>query len=160
MKLTSIVVLIFMSTLGVYAQQSPMSSKADMESRMELQEYKVDAKLKELDLKEDNLELSKQNVADIINFHKEGVEDFHRTLNYLLVLTGIVITIVTAIGGYFLERYNKRKSLELKKDIDALRMSMQQSVEAISEEANRELELIRAEAKRQMEQFEARIKQL
>jgi F0F1-type ATP synthase membrane subunit b/b' len=71
-----------------------------------------------------------------------------------LVLTGIIITIATAVGGYVLERYNRRKSLELKKDIDALRVSMQQNIDAITAEANRELELIREEAKRQIEQFE------
>lgn len=153
MKLYVILSLFFLYSISVYGKQQEEIRRLDIESRMELQEYKVDAKLKELDLKEDNLELSKQNVADIINFHKEGVEDFHRTLNYLLVLMGIIITIATAIGGYLLERYNKRKSLELKKDIDALRVSMQQSVEAITEETNRELDLIRKEAKRQLEQF-------
>ncbi len=123
------------------------------ESRLELLEYKLNAKLEELNLKEDNLELSKQNVSDIITFHKEGVENFHRTLNYILVLMGIVVTLATAIGGYLLERYNKRKSEELKKDIEALKISMKQSVDTITEEANIELELIRSEAKRQLEQL-------
>ena len=129
------------------------NNAAVSEERIQLLEYKVDAKLDELDLKEDNLELSKQNVQDIITFHKEGVEDFHRTLNYLLILMGIVVTAITAMGGYFLDRYNKRKALELKKDIDALKISMQQSVDAIKAEANQELDIIRAEAKKQLEQF-------
>lgn len=153
MKFYVVLSLFFLVSIYVFGKQEEPTNTADIGRRMELQEYKVNAKLKELDLKEDNLELSKQNVADIITFHKEGVEDFHRTLNYLLVLMGIVVTLATAIGGYLLERYNKRKSLELKKDIDALRISMQKSVDTITEEANRELELIRAEARRQLEQF-------
>jgi hypothetical protein len=150
MKFSIILFSFFLASIYVFGQQQNAKDKADMETLI----YRVDAKLKELDLKEDNLELSKQNVNDIINFHKEGVENFHRTLNYLLVLTGIIITIATAVGGYVLERYNRRKSLELKKDIDALRVSMQQNIDAITAEANRELELIREEAKRQIEQFE------
>jgi hypothetical protein len=150
MKFFIILFSFFLASIYVFGQQQNAKDKADMETLI----YRVDAKLKELDLKEDNLELSKQNVNDIINFHKEGVENFHRTLNYLLVLTGIIITIATAVGGYVLERYNRRKSLELKKDIDALRASMQQNIGAITAEANRELELIREEAKRQIEQFE------
>jgi hypothetical protein len=150
MKFSIILFSFFLASIYVFGQQQNAKDKADMETLI----YRVDAKLKELDLKEDNLELSKQNVNDIINFHKEGVENFHRTLNYLLVLTGIIITIATAVGGYVLERYNRRKSLELKKDIDALRASMQQNIGAITAEANRELELIREEAKRQIEQFE------
>lgn len=134
------------------AQQSSTNSSIS-EDRLQLLEYKVEAKLEELNLKEDNMELSKQNVADIISFHKEGVENFHRTLNYILILMGIVVTLATAIGGYLLERYNKRKSNELKKDIDALKLYMQQSVDAITAETNRELELIRSEAKRQLEQL-------
>lgn len=150
MKFSIILFSFFLTSIHVFGQQQDVKSSADMETLI----YRMDAKLKELDLKEDNLELSKQNVNDIINFHKEGVENFHRTLNYLLVLTGIILTIATAIGGYVLERYNRRKSLELKKDIDALRVSMQQNIDAITAEANRELELIREEAKRQIEQFE------
>lgn len=123
------------------------------EENLELLMYKVKAKLEELNLKEDNLELSKQNVADIIEFHKESVENFHRTLNYILILMGILVTLATAIGGYLLERYNKRKSEELTKDIEALKISMQQSLAIITSEANHELELIRAEAKKQLEQF-------
>lgn len=146
MKFSIILFSFFLASIYVFGQQQNAKDKADMETLI----YRVDAKLKELDLKEDNLELSKQNVNDIINFHKEGVENFHRTLNYLLVLTGIIITIATAVGGYVLERYNRRKSLELKKDIDALRASMQQNIGAITAEANRELELIREEAKRQI----------
>lgn len=138
------------SSFGTDITQKELELK---ESRLELLEYKLNAKLEELNLKEDNLELSKQNVADIITFHKEGVENFHRTLNYILVLMGIVVTLATAIGGYLLERYNKRKSEELKKDIEALKISMKQSVDAISAEANIELELIRSEAKRQLEQL-------
>lgn len=140
-------------TFGNIQAKAQPATQLDLESRMELQEYKVEARLRELDLKEDNLELSKQNVADIINFHKEGVEDFHRTLNYLLVVMGIVVAIVTAVAGYVFQQYNKRKALELRKDIDALKLSMQQSVDAITEETNRELDLIRAEAKRQLEQM-------
>jgi hypothetical protein len=146
MKFSIILFSFFLASIYVFGQQQNAKDKADMETLI----YRVDAKLKELDLKEDNLELSKQNLNDIINFHKEGVENFHRTLNYLLVLTGIIITIATAVGGYVLERYNRRKSLELKKDIDALRASMQQNIGAITAEANRELELIREEAKRQI----------
>ncbi len=123
------------------------------EENLELLMYKVKAKLEELNLKEDNLELSKQNVADIIEFHKESVENFHRTLNYILILMGILVTLATAIGGYLLERYNKRKAEELTKDIEALKISMQQSLAIITSEANHELELIRAEAKKQLEQF-------
>jgi len=118
-----------------------------------LYENKIDAKLRELDLKEDNLELSKQNVADIINFHKEGVENFHRTLNYILVVMGIIVSVVIAATGYYLERYNKRKSLELKNDIDALKESMKESLEKIKRESDKELDLIRAEAKRQIDHF-------
>lgn len=153
MKIFVIVIVFFLSSFSVYALAQQPAAQSDMESRMTMQEYKVDTKLRELDLKEDNLELSKQNVADIITFHKEGVEGFHRTLNYILVLMGIILTVTTAVGGYLLERYNKRKSVELKNDIDALRISMQQSVDAIKEESNRELELIREEAKRQLAQF-------
>lgn len=149
MKPYFIIILFFVLLSKSFAQNNTTIS----EERIQLLEYKVDAKLEELNLKEDNLELSKQNVQDIITFHKEGVEDFHRTLNYLLILMGIIVTLATAVGGYLLERYNKRKSLELKKDIDALRTSMEQSVKAIREEANQELELIRAEAKKQLEQF-------
>lgn len=149
MKPYFIIILFFVLLSKSFAQNNTTIS----EERIQLLEYKVDAKLEELNLKEDNLELSKQNVQDIITFHKEGVEDFHRTLNYLLILMGIIVTLATAVGGYLLERYNKRKSLELKKDIDALRASMEQSVKAIREEANQELELIRAEAKKQLEQF-------
>lgn len=144
--------LLFVSnSFGQSVSQPPIS-----EDQLLLLEYKINAKLEELNLKEDNLELSKQNVSDIISFHKEGVENFHRTLNYILILMGIIVTLATAIGGYLLERYNKRKSNELMKDIDALKVSMQQSLEAITAEANRELELIRAEAKRQMQQFKQR----
>ncbi len=141
-----------MALLAANAQQK-QSNAPISEDRLQLLEYKVEAKLEELNLKEDNMELSKQNVADIISFHKEGVENFHRTLNYILILMGIVVTLATAIGGYLLERYNKRKSNELKKDIDALKLYMQQSVDAITAETNRELELIRSEAKRQLEQL-------
>lgn len=150
MKTFALVLLLLLGMSNSYAQQGQDNP---MDQRLELIEYKVNAKLEELNLKEDNLELSKQNVADIISFHKEGVENFHRTLNYILILMGIVVTLATAIGGYLLERYNKRKSEELKKDIEALKISMQQSVEAIAAEANRELELIRAEAKKQLENF-------
>jgi len=153
MKFTVILSFYFLVFGIAFAKEQNATQRLDLESRMELQEYKVEAKLRELDLKEDNLELSKQNVADIISFHKEGVEDFHRTLNYLLVVMGIIVAIVTAVAGYVLQQYNKRKSMELKKDIDALRISMQQSVDAITEETNRELDLIRTEAKRQLEQL-------
>jgi len=153
MKFTVILSFYFLVFGIAFAKEQNATQRLDLESRMELQEYKVEAKLRELDLKEDNLELSKQNVADIISFHKEGVEDFHRTLNYLLVVMGIIVAIVTAVAGYVLQQYNKRKSMELKKDIDALRISMQQSVDAITEETNRELDLIRSEAKRQLEQL-------
>jgi len=153
MKFTVILSFYFLVFGTAFAKEQNATQRLDLESRMELQEYKVEAKLRELDLKEDNLELSKQNVADIISFHKEGVEDFHRTLNYLLVVMGIIVAIVTAVAGYVLQQYNKRKSMELKKDIDALRISMQQSVDAITEETNRELDLIRTEAKRQLEQL-------
>jgi len=153
MKCYFFLTVLFLSSLTSVGQNSTKINEESAVSRLEFLEYKVEAKLEELNLKEDNLELSKQNVADIINFHKEGVENFHRTLNYILVLMGIVVTLATAIGGYLLERYNKRKGDELKKDIEALKISMQQSVNAITEEANRELEIIRAEAKRQMEQF-------
>lgn len=153
MKFTVILSFYFLVFGTAFAKEQNITQRLDLESRMELQEYKVEAKLRELDLKEDNLELSKQNVADIISFHKEGVEDFHRTLNYLLVVMGIIVAIVTAVAGYVLQQYNKRKSMELKKDIDALRISMQQSVDAITEETNRELDLIRTEAKRQLEQL-------
>lgn len=150
LSLLFIFVLFSLSTYCI-AQKNVQSSIS--EDQFLLLEYKINAKLEELNLKEDNLELSKQNVADIISFHKEGVENFHRTLNYILVLMGIVVTLATAIGGYVLERYNKRKSQELKTDIDALRISMKESLEAIAKESNRELELIRTEAKRQLEQF-------
>lgn len=152
MKFTLVLCAALLTFGNIQAKEQP-AAQLDLESRMELQEYKVEARLRELDLKEDNLELSKQNVADIINFHKEGVEDFHRTLNYLLVVMGIVVAIVTAVAGYVFQQYNKRKALELRKDIDALKLSMQQSVDAITEETNRELDLIRAEAKRQLEQM-------
>lgn len=153
MKIHVIFSILFFCSLVSYGQKQVQANVEVADSRLELLEYKVESKLEELNLKEDNMELSKQNVADIINFHKEGVENFHRTLNYILILMGIVVTLATAIGGYLLERYNKRKGDELKKDIEALKISMQQSVDAITTEANRELELIRAEAKRQMEQF-------
>lgn len=153
MKKSSLILLWLLVNLTVFADNIAKQELSSNETQLELLEYKVNAKLEELNLKEDNLELSKQNVADIIAFHKEGVENFHRTLNYLLVLMGIVVTLATAIGGYLLERYNKRKSEELKKDIEALKASMQQSVDAISAEANTELELIRNEAKRQLEQL-------
>lgn len=146
-------ILAFLFTIGLTCSYAQQTNDNASDERLELLEYKVAAKLEELNLKEDNLELSKQNVADIITFHKEGVENFHRTLNYILVLMGIVVTLATAIGGYLLERYNKRKSEELKKDIEALKISMQQSVDAIAAEANRELELIRAEAKKQLDNF-------
>ncbi|MCY4780544.1 hypothetical protein ORI89_12855 [Sphingobacterium sp. UT-1RO-CII-1] len=154
MKHASIVLFFsfFMSIIS-YGQQSTVLDKDIIEAQMQLYENKIDAKLRELDLKEDNLELSKQNVADIISFHKEGMEEFHRTLNYLLVLMGIIVSVVIAAAGYYLERFNKRKSLELKKDIDALRKSMQESLEEIKKESDRELELIREEAKRQMDHF-------
>lgn len=154
MKYASIVLLLsfFISTAS-YGQRSTVLDKDVIEAQMQLYENKIDAKIRELDLKEDNLELSKQNVADIISFHKEGMEEFHRTLNYLLVLMGIIVSVVIAAAGYYLERFNKRKSLELKKDIDALRKSMQESLEEIKKESDRELELIREEAKRQMEHF-------
>lgn len=138
---------------NIYGQQITAFDKDLMEVHMQLYENKIDAKIRELDLKEDNLELSKQNVVDIISFHKEGMEEFHRTLNYLLVLMGIIVSVVIAAAGYYLERFNKRKSLELKKDIDALRKSMQESLEEIKKESDRELELIREEAKRQMDHF-------
>lgn len=154
MKYASIVLLLsfFISTAS-YGQRPTVLDKDVIEAQMQLYENKIDAKIRELDLKEDNLELSKQNVADIISFHKEGMEEFHRTLNYLLVLMGIIVSVVIAAAGYYLERFNKRKSLELKKDIDALRKSMQESLEEIKKESDRELELIREEAKRQMEHF-------
>jgi len=146
-------VALLFATCSLNAQENYNAKSALTEERLEFLEYKVASKLEELNLKEDNLELSKQNVADIIDFHKERVDNFHRTLNYILVLIGIVITVATAVGGILLERYNKRKSNELKKDIEALRMSMQQSIDAIAAEANRELELIREEAKRQIAQI-------
>ena len=150
----SFLVCISLLTFGtLQAKELPAVQQAGAQGRIELLEYKLEAKLRELDLKEDNLELSKQNVADIINFHKEGVEDFHRTLNYLLVVMGIIVAIVTAVAGYVLQQYNQRKATELKKDVDALRISMQQSMDAITTETNRELDLIRAEAKKQMEHF-------
>lgn len=147
----SILLLLFLSfiTFSNYAQQS--NNKNITQERLELLEYKVEAKLQELNLKEDNLELSKQNVNDIITFHKEGVEDFHRTLNYILVFMGIVVTVATAIGGYLLDRYNKRMSDELKKDIEALKISMQQNLDILAEEANVELEMIRSEARKYLE---------
>jgi len=100
MKFTVILSFYFLVFGIAFAKEQNATQRLDLESRMELQEYKVEAKLRELDLKEDNLELSKQNVADIISFHKEGVEDFHRTLNYLLVVMGIIVAIVTAVAGY------------------------------------------------------------
>lgn len=153
MKFYILLTVLFLQVSLLLGAEKQINNLKSEDSRLELLEYKVESKLEELNLKEDNLELSKQNVADIITFHKEGVENFHRTLNYILILMGIFVTVATAIGGYLLERYNKRKSAELKKDIEALKISMQQSVEAIAEEANRELELIRAEAKRQMKNF-------
>lgn len=154
MKQASIILFFyFFISIASYGQQSTVFDKDIIEAQMQLYENKIDAKLRELDLKEDNLELSKQNVADIISFHKEGMEEFHRTLNYLLVLMGIIVSVVIAAAGYYLERFNKRKSLELKKDIDALRKSMQESLEEIKKESDRELELIREEAKRQMDHF-------
>lgn len=145
--------ILLLSPLQFFCNQQEEMELQAKKNQLELLEVKVNAKLDELNMKEDNLELSKQNVADIISFHKEGVENFHRTLNYILVLMGIVMTLATAIGGYLLERYNKRKSSELKKDIEALKISMQKSVDAITEEANRELKLIREEARKQMEQL-------
>lgn len=146
-------IVAFIMTTPIYGQQSSPLNRDAIEAQMQLYEHKIDAKIRELDLKEDNLELSKQNVADIISFHKEGMEEFHRTLNYLLVLMGIIVSVVIAAAGYYLERFNKRKSLELKKDIDALRQSMEESLEKIQKESDRELALIRAEAKRQMDHF-------
>ncbi|MBL1407609.1 hypothetical protein [Sphingobacterium faecale] len=148
-----VLILLFVMKIDSYSQQAAALNREVIEAQMQLYEHKIDAKIKELDLKEDNLELSKQNVADIINFHKEGMEEFHRTLNYLLVLMGIIVSVVIAAAGYYLERFNKRKSLELKKDIDALRQSMEESLEKIKKESDRELDLIRAEAKRQMGHF-------
>ncbi|MFD2556095.1 hypothetical protein [Sphingobacterium tabacisoli] len=148
-----VVTIMCMLSADIYGQQSTVSNRDVIEAQMQLYEHKIDAKIRELDLKEDNLELSKQNVADIISFHKEGIEEFHRTLNYLLVLMGIIVSVVIAAAGYYIERLNKRKSLELKKDIDALRQSMEESLEKIKKESDRELDLIRAEAKRQMEHF-------
>lgn len=148
-----VLILLFVMKIDSYSQQAAALNREVIEAQMQLYEHKIDAKIKELDLKEDNLELSKQNVADIINFHKEGMEEFHRTLNYLLVLMGIIVSVVIAAAGYYLERFNKRKSLELKKDIDALRQSMEESLEKIKKESDRELDLIRAEAKRQMDHF-------
>lgn len=156
MKYISIVVAFMcMVSVDIYAQQPTVLNRDVIEAQMQLYEHKIDAKIRELDLKEDNLELSKQNVADIISFHKEGIEEFHRTLNYLLVLMGIIVSVVIAAAGYYIERLNKRKSLELKKDIDALRQSMEESLEKIKKESDRELDLIRTEAKRQLEHFKA-----
>ncbi|ERJ58029.1 hypothetical protein [Sphingobacterium paucimobilis] len=152
-KLYIVMIVAFIMTTPIYGQQSSPLNRDAIEAQMQLYEHKIDAKIRELDLKEDNLELSKQNVADIISFHKEGMEEFHRTLNYLLVLMGIIVSVVIAAAGYYLERFNKRKSLELKKDIDALRQSMEESLEKIQKESDRELALIRAEAKRQMDHF-------
>ncbi len=151
MKFTFIVFILLLS-INNYGQQTISKSEV-IDAKIELYENKIDSKLRELDLKEDNLELSKQNVADIINFHKEGMEEFHRTLNYLLVVMGIIVSVVIAAAGYYLERFNKRKSLELKKDIDALKQSMEESLEKIKKESEIELNLIRAEAKRQMDHF-------
>lgn len=154
MKYTfAVLIMVFLMSTRIYGQQSPVFNRDVIEAQMQLYEHKIDAKIRELDLKEDNLELSKQNVADIISFHKEGMEEFHRTLNYLLVLMGILVSVVIAAAGYYLERFNKRKSMELKKDIDALRQSMEESLEKIKKESDRELDLIRAEAKRQMNHF-------
>lgn len=153
MKFSSLVlILILLLSINSYGQQV-VSNNDVSDTKLELYENKIDAKLRELDLKEDNLELSKQNVADIINFHKEGVENFHRTLNYILVVMGIIVSVVIAAAGYYLERYNKRKSLELKNDIDALKESMKESLEKIKRESDKELDLIRAEAKRQIDHF-------
>ena len=151
MKFTFIVFILLLS-INNYGQQTVSKSEV-IDAKIELYENKIDSKLRELDLKEDNLELSKQNVADIINFHKEGMEEFYRTLNYLLVVMGIIVSVVIAAAGYYLERFNKRKSLELKKDIDALKQSMEESLEKIKKESEIELNLIRAEAKRQMNHF-------
>ena len=114
MKFTFIVFILLLS-INNYGQQTVSKSEV-IDAKIELYENKIDSKLRELDLKEDNLELSKQNVADIINF-------------------------------------NKRKSLELKNDIDALKQSMEESLEKIKKESEIELNLIRAEAKRQMDHF-------
>lgn len=149
---SSVLILILLLSINSYGQQV-ISNNDVSDTKLELYENKIDAKLRELDLKEDNLELSKQNVADIINFHKEGVENFHRTLNYILVVMGIIVSVVIAAAGYYLERYNKRKSLELKNDIDALKESMKESLEKIKRESDKELDLIRAEAKRQIDHF-------
>lgn len=149
---SSVLILILLLSINSYGQQI-ISNNDVSDAKLELYENKIDAKLRELDLKEDNLELSKQNVADIINFHKEGVENFHRTLNYILVVMGIIVSVVIAAAGYYLERYNKRKSLELKNDIDALKESMKESLEKIKRESDKELDLIRAEAKRQIDHF-------
>lgn len=149
---SSVLILILLLSINSYGQQV-ISNNDVSDAKLELYENKIDAKLRELDLKEDNLELSKQNVADIINFHKEGVENFHRTLNYILVVMGIIVSVVIAAAGYYLERYNKRKSLELKNDIDALKESMKESLEKIKRESDKELDLIRAEAKRQIDHF-------
>lgn len=149
---SSVLILILLLSINSYGQQV-ISNNDVSDAKLELYENKIDAKLRELDLKEDNLELSKQNVADIINFHKEGVENFHRTLNYILVVMGIIVSVVIAATGYYLERYNKRKSLELKNDIDALKESMKESLEKIKRESDKELDLIRAEAKRQIDHF-------
>ena len=151
MKFTFIVFILLLS-INNYGQQTVSKSEV-IDAKIELYENKIDSKLRELDLKEDNLELSKQNVADIINFHKEGMEEFYRTLNYLLVVMGIIVSVVIAAAGYYLERFNKRKSLELKKDIEALKQSMEESLEKIKKESEIELNLIRAEAKRQMDHF-------
>lgn len=151
MKFTFIIFILLLS-INNYGQQTISKSEV-IDAKIELYENKIDSKLRELDLKEDNLELSKQNVADIINFHKEGMEEFYRTLNYLLVVMGIIVSVVIAAAGYYLERFNKRKSLELKKDIDALKQSMEESLEKIKKESEIELNLIRAEAKRQMDHF-------
>ncbi len=86
MKFTFIVFILLLS-INNYGQQTVWKSEV-IDAKIELYENKIDSKLRELDLKEDNLELSKQNVADIINFHK-GMEEFHRTLNYLLVVMGM-----------------------------------------------------------------------
>lgn len=154
MRCVSLVLaLMHILSTSIYGQQLTAQNSDILELQMQFLEHKVDSKIRELDLKEDNLELSKQNVADIITFHKEGMEEFHRTLNYLLVLMGIIVSVVIAAAGYYLERFNKRKSSELKKDIDALRQSMEDSLEKIKKESDRELEIIRAEAKRQMEHF-------
>lgn len=66
---------------------------------------------------------------------------------------GIIVSLVIPAAGYYLERFNKRKSFELKKDIDALKQSMEESLEKIKKESEIELNLIRAEAKRQMNHF-------